>query len=201
MSSGQPPGEAGEGLGALEDLLREEAVWATPPASVESAVLSRVSGRPVEEGPTTAPRRRRRWTVAAALGASAAAVLVLLGVALWGGPEPVPETLVALSGTEEEPALWGTATVRNAEAGWYVRLHLPGLPPAPEGTYYQGWVRRDENAVSIGTFHMRGDDDSVVLWSGVSLHDYPALEVTLQVEGAGVSPSERVVLAGRMPSP
>ena len=50
--------------------------------------------------------------------------------------------------------------------------------------------------VTIGTFHMQGGDDTVELWSGVPLDEYPTLTVTLQDEGGGQESSGRVVLTG-----
>lgn len=191
-----PRGE-GPGLGPVETLLGQEATWAMPPATVESAILFEITGHPAELEARREFRPKSRWPVVAALGAAAAAVVLFLGLSL-PGDQGAPETVVALQGTGLASTLEGTATVRITEVGWYVRLDLAGLPPAPEGTYYEGWVVSDSNAVSIGTFHMRGGNEPVVLWSGVSLFDYPELEVTLQEEGGGFAPSGEVVLTGRM---
>ena len=60
-----------------------------------------------------------------------------------------------------------------------------GSPPAEPGTYYQGWVKGPEGLVTVGTFHLRGGDDTIDLWSGVPLDRYPTLTVTLQDEGGG----------------
>ena len=73
---------------------------------------------------------------------------------------------------------------------------MRGLPPAPPGTYYQAWVKGDGGLVTIGTFHMQGGDDTVELWSGVPLDEYPTITVTLQDEGGGQESSGRVVLTG-----
>ena len=73
---------------------------------------------------------------------------------------------------------------------------MHGLPPAEPGTYYQGWVKGDEGLVTVGTFHLRGGDDTIDLWSGVPLDRYPTLTVTLQEEGGGQESSGVVVLSG-----
>ena len=52
--------------------------------------------------------------------------------------------------------------------------------------------------MSIGTFHLRDGDDAVVLWSGVDVAEYPAISVTLEDEGAGPEPSERIMMKGRV---
>ena len=38
--------------------------------------------------------------------------------------------------------------------------------------------------VSVGTFHMRGGDGRVVLWSGVPIARYRELLVTAEIEGS-----------------
>jgi hypothetical protein len=92
--------------------------------------------------------------------------------------------------------------VRSTEAGWWIHLDVTGLPPAPEGQYYEGWVWSDEGeGVSIGTFHLRGGDAPVVLWSGVPLAEYPSIWVTLENEDEGPEASELVVMTGRIPDP
>ena len=198
--NGTVPSPGGEELsGRVGVLLREEAIWASPPAHVESSIVTAISGKQVVVTPKTPPVRRRRRLVPLLAGAGA----LVLGVLLWLGPgtsQPSDQdTVFALSGTDLVSALEGTATARPSEAGWYIRIDVTGLPPAPEGTYYEGWVLDGVNAVSIGTFHMRGGGDSVVLWAGVSLVDYPELWVTLQEEGGGYAPSEVVYLTGRAP--
>ena len=78
-------------------------------------------------------------------------------------------------------------------------MDIRDLPPAPPGQYYQGWVRsEDGELVTIGTFHMRGGDATVTLWSGVELADYPIVTVTIQTEGAGQDSSGEVVLRGSL---
>jgi hypothetical protein len=92
--------------------------------------------------------------------------------------------------------------VRSTDAGWWIRLDVTGLSPAPQGKYYEGWVwSDDDDGVSIGTFHLRGGDAPVVLWSGVPLADYPSIWVTLEDEEGGPEASDLVVLTGRLPAP
>jgi hypothetical protein len=52
--------------------------------------------------------------------------------------------------------------------------------------------------VGIGSFHMRGGDATVTLWSGVPLVKYPTVSVTIQTEGAGEASSGEVVLRGTL---
>jgi hypothetical protein len=92
--------------------------------------------------------------------------------------------------------------VKPTDAGWWIRLDVTDLPPAPDGMYYEGWVWSDAGeGVSIGTFHLRGGDAPVVLWSGVPLAEYPSIWVTLEDEEEGPEASDLVVMTGRLPEP
>ena len=193
--SGDPAGET-DHLDLIRGLLDQESIWAEPPPEVVDALMASIGGGEPPQVPAAKPRRRVNWTaIAAVLGLTAVLVAMLLGP-LSGTPQPLPEAMVALTGTELAPTLEGSAAVRSTGSGWWIRLEVTGLPPAPEGSYYQGWVGDQSDAVSIGTFHMRDGEDPVVLWSGVSLIDYPSLFVTLQEEGKGTQPSDRMMLSG-----
>jgi hypothetical protein len=127
-----------------------------------------------------------------------AVVALILGTLAVLDEERV--TVVAMSGTELEVSASGSAAVRPNDAGWWIRLDVTGLPPAPDGMYYEGWVWSDaDEGVSIGTFHLRGGDAPVVLWSGVPLAEYPSIWVTLEDEEEGPEASDRVVMTGRLP--
>ena len=52
--------------------------------------------------------------------------------------------------------------------------------------------------VSVGTFHMRGGDDRVVLWSGVPIARYQQLVVTSEVEGSTGGGHGDVLLEGQL---
>lgn len=187
-----PPDDAAR-LDLIQTLLQEEATWAQAPPEVLEALMAEIGAG---QGPVSTPKERRmriRWPAIAA-GAAGAAVLALLFFGPLGESEPVPDAIVAVTATDRAPSVEGTAAVRATSSGWWIRLDVTGLPPAAEGSYYQGWVRNDGSAVSIGTFHMRDGGDPVVLWSGVSLVDYPTLMVTLQDEDAGPEFSEQVML-------
>ena len=103
-----------------------------------------------------------------------------------------------VAGTELAPDASAVATVDERGSGVAIELDVRGLPPAEPGTYYQGWVKGPEGLVTVGTFHLRGGDDTVDLWSGVPLDRYPTLTVTLQDEGGGQESSGRVVLTGEV---
>jgi hypothetical protein len=180
-------------LDMVREILSSASLWAEPPASAVDGIGAGVSAD--VRVPDT--HRRIDWRLPLMAGAAAIAILVvgLLGVLNRSAPEP--DALVSLAGTELMPAASGTAAVRGTSSGWAIRLEIEGLPPAPVGSFYQGWVWSEEGeGVSIGTFHLRGGNYPVTLWAGVELVDYPWIWVTLQDEGAGPGASSRVMMLG-----
>lgn len=132
------------------------------------------------------------------LVAAAAAVVVLAGVVgiLMRNDDGAGREFT-VAGTELAPDASAVATVEDTGSGVSIELDVHGLPPAEPGTYYQAWLKgSDGELVTVGTFHMRGGDDRVELWSGVPVDRYPTLTVTLQHEDAGQESSGRVVLSG-----
>jgi hypothetical protein len=190
--AGKPPPD-GEHLDLVRGVLANPATWDDPPTGVVDGLLASI-----REDETTGVKpasRGRAWL--GAVGAVAAIGLLVVGVGAVVS-DPPPETVVAIGGTELMPDAEGVATLRPADSGWYIRLDLEGLPPAPEGSYYEGWVWSDDDGVSIGTFHLRGGSGPVVLWSGVDVADYPAIWVTLEEEGAGPDASDLIMMKGRI---
>jgi Anti-sigma-K factor rskA len=186
----------------FRDLLADDAVWAEPsPTGVDDllAAIEAESGGSVPAAPVARPRApsrgrsRRLMLVAAAAGIVVVAGLV--GILVRSADDSRGRDF-AVAGTELAPAASGVATVEETGSGVAIELDVSGLPPAEPGTYYQAWVKGPGGLVTVGTFHMRGGDDRIELWSGVPLDDYPTLTVTLQEEGAGQESSGRVVLSG-----
>lgn len=206
--------------------LADTATWTEPDSSLADSVLARIAAErdgdptsddqvvepaplgqmPPEESRRSVPVRRpsvrryphggRLWFAAAA---AAAVVAVGVGVVLARSDGSEPAEQIAIAGTELSPDASADAAVDDLAAGVAIRLEIMDLAPAPEGSFYQGWVKNEAgDLVTVGTFHMRGGDDVVTLWSGVSLDDYPLLTVTLQREGEGPESSGEVVLTGRL---
>src|SRR3990172_8554536 len=164
--SGESPADH-ERLDLIRGVLAESSAWEEPPEGVVDGLLATIAREgqaPVVE--TAAKRQRPPWLLAA--GVVAAIALLVIGVVSIF-EEPIAETVVAMTGTDLAPAAAGVASLRPTPSGWYIRLDVSGLPAAPEGTYYEGWVWGDDEGVSIGTFHLRDGGDPVVLWSGVDL--------------------------------
>jgi hypothetical protein len=195
-ASGAEPSDR-ERLDLIRQILTEDSTWSEPPPEVADRLLAAVA---VQRAParTEPPDETRNWAWPAAaviVGVAAFGIVVagLLGV--FSNPE---EQVVAIAGTELQPEAIGHAAIRETETGWWIRLEVDHLPAAETGTYYEGWVWNDDReGVSIGTFHFRGEEKSVVLWSGVDPADYPAIWVTLEDEDGDPSASDRVVMWGR----
>jgi hypothetical protein len=198
LASGSDAPPDHERLDLIRQVLAEEATWAEPPPAVADGLLAALAAAAGPGLSATAERTSRWPLVAAVAGAMVAVVALILGTLAVLDEERV--TVVAMSGTELEVSASGSAAVRPNDAGWWIRLDVTGLPPAPDGMYYEGWVWSDaDEGVSIGTFHLRGGDAPVVLWSGVPLAEYPSIWVTLEDEEEGPEASDRVVMTGRLP--
>ena len=200
-------------LAALGDLLGNDAVWAEPPAGLEDAVVAAIAAEaaaggiparsPEPEVPTApvadnvVPFRRRLLPV---VGAAAAVLIAAFGlVTVLGNGDDGPEgQLVALAATDLAPGASGEADVVDTPSGVKILLDVSGLPPAPEGGFFQAWVRNPDGGVSAGTFHLRGGDSEIELWSGEPIDDYPLITVTIQMEGEGPESSGQVVLRGEI---
>ncbi len=180
-------------LDLIRDLLRKPETWSDPPPEVGDSVTTAIGGETSGASHDVPHQRRIKWPLVAAVAVAAAFALVI-GLTGDGNGQGQRETVVAVQGTELAPSVSGTIAVRPTESGWWIRLDVVDLPPAPEGSYYQGWVWNDSDGVSIGTFHMREAEEPVILWSGVSLDDYQRISVTLQQEGGGTDPSDQVML-------
>ncbi len=173
-------------LERLRSMLNEEAMWEEPPPGIGELVAQEraTGGRPGWWG----------W-------AAAVAALVVTTIGLANLPTDESEASVvasiSMSGTDLAPDAVGTAGLIPLSNGWAIDFDVEGLPPAEEGTYYQAWVNNGEDAVSVGTFHMRGDEATpIALWSGVDLEEYRTLNVTIQEEGGGQLSSGILVVTG-----
>jgi anti-sigma-K factor RskA len=192
--TGSPPVDR-DRLDLIRDILGREATWSEPPPEVADRLLAAIGTRR-KVTPVAPSKAKRGWRGVAAATLAAALVAVVLGV--LGVFTPADERVVPIVGTDLQPEAAGEAAIREADAGWWIRLDISDLPAAEVGTYYEGWVWNDDGeGVSIGTFHMRGDSESVVLWSGVDPADYPAIWVTLEDEDGDPSASDRIVMWGR----
>ena len=154
-------------------------------------------------------RRRVRRPALTGFASGVAAALALFAVLSVGGfpgfgsdsgDVNIDSIEVTLAATDLAPATaTADAVVTEGELGTRLVVDFEDLPPAEDGTYYEAWLRQSpEIGVSAGTFHLRGGDGAIELWSAVSPGDYPMLTVTVQQEGDGAESSGQVVLAARL---
>ena len=164
----------------FRNLLADDAVWAEPsPTGVDdllAAIEAEAGGRVAAAARTARPpapsRARGRRLI---LVAAAAAIVVLAGVVgiLVRAADDDAGQDFAVAGSELAPEASAVATVEETGSGVAIELDVSGLPPAEPGTYYQAWVKGPDGLVTVGTFHMRGGDDNVELWSGVATRPLP----------------------------
>lgn len=203
--------EAGDDGGPGDEvraLLADAGVWAEPDPGGADALLAAIRAERAPEpaparvalavaggdGARHAPRRWRILAAAAALVVVAGAAGLVVGRGSSGGGGPDGEEF-AIAGTPLAPEATAVATVDPKAAGVAIVLDVRGLDAARPGTYYEAWVAGDRGAVPAGTFHMRGGDGWIYLWSGVDPDEYPILNVTLEREGSAGSSGE-IVLTG-----
>lgn len=199
---------------AFARLLDDPAVWVDLPAGLRERTLAEALGSDDDEAliarpdfgrprhSSSTPRAARPWQRPALLAAAAVVVLGLAvagGLRMVGGGTETEGVEVALAGTENAPGATAAAELRQQPAGFEVTLAVDGLPPAPEGTFYEAWLVGEPGKVSAGTFHQRGDQDDIKLWLGVDPAGYDAITVTRQPVDGGTLAEGVVVLRGDLP--
>lgn len=195
----------------LEDLLADPSMYDEEAGGLEDRIMAAIASPaasampgPVEKSETTLPptgavidlgqrRARKRGLASAApwFVAAAATVIAIGAVAVRPTGTRSADAQVALAATDLAPGVDGTVVLRFGASGTRIDLDAPDLPTAPEGFFYQGWVKGDRGLVTVGTFHTAED---VILWAGVSLEEYPLLTVTLEPEDGDQTSSGKVVL-------
>ena len=209
-------------VGSLAAALRDEAVWAEPPAGLLDRIVAEVTSETPPAPDATAPvapatpetmpfeapvvpLRHRSWPkTLVAVAAATAAIFgagFLVGIAGEDDPPASADDILVgqldLVGNELAPAASAVVDVFDRGAGYALILEMSGLDPAPAGGYYEGWLSPDADAdigVSVGTFHMRGGDGVVVLWSGVAIDEFPQLVVRRHADAA--TDDDPVVMSG-----
>lgn len=184
-------GEGPTGAEVIRQTLAAEATWVELPPELEDDIVSAIKmGMP--QAPANTGGAARWWT-----GIAAAVVAVVVGLSSLIGAGSHRVNLVA---TDLAVGATAYAIVTPTPSGIHVLLDVEGLDPAPTGFYYQGWLKKGDELLTIGTFHMRGGDGRVDLWAGGSLGEYELLTVTLQQDGAGQDSSGKVFLRGELPN-
>lgn len=176
--------------------------WQDPATELEDRIADQIAA---ERSGGSSPRRGPSQVSLRMLSAAAVlAVIVAFGAGWFVNAQRnavAGDAEVALVGGDYAPAASATAELRETVSGIQVELRVDGLPPAPDNGYYQGWfVTSDDVLVTIGTFHLRGDDEPVILWSGLDLADVKMLMVTVQQIDGGSASSGVVALRGPIAS-
>ncbi|MGZ4701139.1 MAG: anti-sigma factor [Ilumatobacteraceae bacterium] len=194
----------------LRDLLDNPALWADPPADLESRVVAAIAAerdarpssldstsRPVPAALRVPPRRRSRRLLVAAVGLAAAiAIAVGVAVSIAGRSGGGEHFAFALSSPTGVGTVEGHVKFTRTTSGWRIQLDAAGLPRLDNGRFYEAWMRNDAGTlVPIGTFN---ESRNVVLWSGVSPRDYPTLTVTEEKADGNQATSGQRVLTGML---
>ena len=192
-------------MAALDDLLDTGGVWEDPPAELEDLIVAAITEEAAPLSDPLAPvayrRERPRWL------AVAAAVIIAFGVGALipqlgnDDAEGPATTEFALSPTDLAGEASGTVELAELRNGLRIILAVESLPPAPEGQFYEAWMRTADDGVSAGTFHMRGETGEIELWAGVLSDGYPIFSITLEDEDGDTSSSGRVVMKADLTEP
>ncbi|MEM8706455.1 MAG: anti-sigma factor [Actinomycetota bacterium] len=178
-------------LAALEGRLTSDALWAGPPAELESRIVDAIGA---EAARTTPQRTQPRW-----LRVVAAAFVLIGGVGLVaavltaGGDDGPEGEVFALGPTELAEGATGEVELAALRNGLRIILTVSDLPPAPEGQFYEAWLSREGGGVSAGTFHMRNRSGEIELWAGVTTDDYQRFVITIEDEDGDAGSSGRPV--------
>ena len=182
-------------LDELRAMLADPSLWAEPSAELEDRVVAAIGAeRTAPSRPLAARRRPLMWRVAGV----AAALVIAVGIAVavtrrHTGDEHFTLALAAPTGAG---AADGRADFLRTDSGWRIKLDASGLPRLDGGRFYEAWLRNaDGTLVPIGTFN---EAKAVVLWAGVSPHDYPTLTVTQEEADGDQASSGKRVLAGTL---
>ncbi len=125
------------------------------------------------------------------LAAAAVAAIVAIGVTAIRFAAADPDWRVELAATELAPGAEASIDGWNEPSGTRVRLDIDGLPPAPDGFFYELWFSAGPQHISAGTFR---DTEGVEMWAGVTRADFPRLWITLEPIDDDESPSGDTVL-------
>ncbi len=148
-------------------------------------------------------RRRRRpalgWLAAAAV-VGLVAGSVLTGVVVNSG-ETSPSVIASASlEPVDASAYQGSATIEQVGEDAVLRVSVPELPAVDDG-YYEVWMATSDAAtmVAIGTLNP-GRDGEFVLPAGMSVADFPLVDVSVEHFDGDAGHSAESVVRGLLPA-
>ena len=193
-----PPNLWGRIERALDD--EQDAPDLVPPP-VE--LWDRIADEVRNDAPAAVPgsRRTRSWMVAVA--AVAAVLLIVVAIVNWPAPAPASELVARadLSGQDLDPGgdSTGTADLVEQDGRWRVTVSAADLPDAPAGSYYEAWLLSAgaDQVQSLGA--LKGDDTFAVP-DGISIDDFPLVDVSIEPIDGNPAHSSKSVLRGSLES-
>jgi hypothetical protein len=200
-----PPGRLEEEVFTLielektGDLLRDAPLEHEPPADLRQRSLSRLAASGQNVVPIKKPRSK---VLGGALVAAAAAIAVLAYSwqtdrrafesdisALEQRVEDAEERSGPIGHSMQFVDLAGPTLAADLELvhfkhdNYRLVLHAKDLPPSPDGSYYELWMRGPGGTVSAGSFRLiRVDEVPFSFNVGVDPKDYPDLELWVEPE-------------------
>jgi hypothetical protein len=119
-------------------------------------------------------------------GAAAAVVIVLVAVLAFRDTGSTSEQFsIALQS--------GRAEFTKTNSGWRIYLEGADLPRLDNGRFYQGWLKKGDLLVPVGTFN---EGSQVTLWAGVSPKEFTTFTVTREAADGNQASSGDRVLSG-----
>ncbi|WFG44950.1 anti-sigma factor domain-containing protein [Pseudonocardia alni] len=184
-----------------------DAASEVPPERVWDAIAAEIgtegAGPRAVTGPA-APPHRRRARLAVAVAVAAAVGLLAGGVAGAALTRPAADEVVASAPFSSAPdgATPVTGTVSMTEDG-VMRVEIPGIAPAPAGSYYEVWLGDATMTEVVGVGGLRTDEDgahgTLTLPTGVPDGRFGMVDVSVQPLGGDGSHSGLSVLRARLP--
>jgi anti-sigma-K factor RskA len=182
----------------LRELPRESWEADEPPPLQLPPTEPQHSPRPTSRPGWLAGLTPRRMALAGAICVALFAGGVVLGTQLGDDPEPEPAVvsiqLQPLTGTQEGAN--GSVELAAAD-GRSAEVIVDGLPPSAPGAYYELWLLRGDETVSLGSFTVGADGHADVPISvPVDPGRYDAFDVSLEREDGDPAHSGDSVLRG-----
>ena len=182
----------------LRELPRES--WETEELPPLELPVAELSGPPAR----TAAARWRRWltpgriAIAGAVSFAVFAGGIVVGAQLGDDPEPEPAivTLSLRPLTGQQGQATGSVELTGAD-GRTAEVVVDGLPPNEPETYYELWLLRGDETVSLGSFTVGPDGHADTAISiPVDPGGYEAFDVSLESEDGDPSHSGDSLLRG-----